>query len=200
MKPSPNGIELALMNDMCIKALVRAWDRDYNPRGQQFVAWNAGTFTIPADDPLAIELWDRRELGHRLTVESTNEMAWWIDRMDRTREGTLIVTCCPYADVLRDYIVPDWKLIGAWLAAEEQWKSQQKITNNLRTKIAKLLADMYEHKCCDECDQTRIESAYKEYLDDADAVIGMLGLVECDVEDCRCRHSYVTGWNGDNHD
>lgn len=115
--------------------LVRVWDRDYNLRGQQFAPWNAGTFTIPADDPLAIELWDRRELGHQITVESTDEMAWWIDRMDRTKDGTLIVTCRPHVDILRDCTVPDWKLIEVWLSAEKRWKSQQP-SSNLRDRIA----------------------------------------------------------------
>lgn len=120
--------------------LVRVWDRDYNLRGQQFVLWNAGTFTIPADDPLAIELWDRRELGHQITVESTDEMAWWIDRMDRTKDGTLIVTCRPHVDILRDCTVPDWKLVEVWLSAEKRWKSQQP-SSNLRDRIAAVLRD-----------------------------------------------------------
>ena len=119
------------------KKLVRVWDRRYNLRGQQFVAWNAGTFTIPADDPMAVELWDRRELNHQITVtvESTDQMAWWIDRMDRTSDGTLIVTCRPYVDILRDFTVPDWKLVEVWLAAEKRWKSQQP-SDSLRTRIA----------------------------------------------------------------
>ena len=47
---------------------------------------------------------------------------------------------------------------------------------DLRTRIAKILRDLYEHKCCDECDVNRIESNYRHYLDDADAVIAELGL------------------------
>lgn len=29
----------------------------------------------------------------------------------------------------------------------------------------------------------------------ADAVIQELGLRDCDIEECRCRHRYVTDWN-----
>lgn len=107
------------------RRLARAWDRNYNLRGLQFVAWNAGTFTIPADDPMAVELWENRELNHQITVISTSEVAWWIDRMDRTTDGLLVVSCRPHVDVLRKCIIPDWKLVEDWLEAERRWKSEQ---------------------------------------------------------------------------
>ena len=169
------------------KKLVRVWDRDYNLRGQQFVPWNAGTFTIPADDPLAIELWDRRELGHQITVESTAEMAWWIDRMDRTKDGTLIVTCLPHVDILRDCTVPDWKLVEVWLSAEKRWKSQQP-SSNLRDRIAAVI----------ECERNKWagSDAASETL--ANAVIRALGLHPVETLDRRyVRH--CTKWR-DNPD
>jgi hypothetical protein len=110
------------MND---QKLVRVWDRDYKPRGQQFVAWNHGTFTIPTDDPLAVELWDNRERGHQITVESTDELAWWVDRMDKMADGTLDVTCRPHVDMLRYCITPDWKLVSAWLEAEKAYRQNR---------------------------------------------------------------------------
>lgn len=107
------------------KKLVRVWDRNYTLRGQQFVAWNKGTFTIPADDPMAVELWHNSEVRHQITVESTSEMGWWVERMDLAKDGTLIVTCTPHVDVLRKCTIPDWKLVEDWLEAEKQWKSRQ---------------------------------------------------------------------------
>lgn len=120
------------------RRLVRAWDRNYNLRGQQFVAWNQGTFTIAADDPMAVELWDNREANHQITVESTTEMVWWIERMDRMKDGTLVVTCQPHVDILRKCIIPDWKLVEDWLEAEKQWKARQQcsLTDRLAAVIA----------------------------------------------------------------
>jgi hypothetical protein len=34
-------------------------------------------------------------------------------------------------------------------------------------------------------------------LEKADAVIEALALRECDIEDCRCRHRYITEWTPD---
>ena len=40
-----------------------------------------------------------------------------------------------------------------------------------------------------------IDDSHFDHL--ADAVIEALALRECDVEDCRCRHRYVTEWSAD---
>ena len=101
------------------KKLVRIWDRSYNLRGQQFVHWNNG-FTIDATDPIAVELWNNREMLHQVTVESTSELAWCIDRLDRTSDGLLVVTCQPHLDVLRKALVTDAYLVDLWLAAEKR--------------------------------------------------------------------------------
>lgn len=140
------------------KKLIRVWNRYYDPCGQQFVAWNHGTFTIPADDPLAIELWDNRELGHHITVESTDEMAWWIDRIDKIDNlNTLIVTCRPHIDVIRDYTIPDWKLVSAWLEAEKvyrQNRSPAARTLNVLERTQALLAEMTAEAAADNAYET----------------------------------------------
>lgn len=114
--------------------LVRIWDRNYNLRGQQFVNWHNG-FTVPSTDPMAVELWDNRELQHQVTVESTNELAWYIDRLDRTAEGTLVVTCRPHLDILRRSLVSDAYLVDLWLEAEKRWKATLEPCS-LRDRIA----------------------------------------------------------------
>lgn len=128
--------------------LVRAWDREYNLRGQQFVTWNQGTFTIKTDDPLALELWDNRELGHQITVESTDEMAWWIDRIDRTNLGTLIVTCKPHVDVMRDCTTPDWKLTSAWLEAEKVYRRNRRTWRIIGREVAQNIHPSIDGQDC----------------------------------------------------
>ena len=142
--------------------LVRIWDRNYNLRGQQFVNWHNG-FTIPNTDPMAVELWDNRELQHQVTVESTNELAWYIDRLDRMAEGLLVVTCRPHLDVLRHSIRSDAYQVELWLAAEKQWKATRQ-SDNLRDRIAAVICDM------------DALHAKQWSLEVADAVIESLGL------------------------
>lgn len=141
--------------------LVRIWDRNYNLRGQQFVNWHNG-FTVPSTDPMAVELWDNRELQHQVTVESTNELAWYIDRLDRTAEGTLVVTCRPHLDILRRSLVSDAYLVDLWLEAEKRWKATLEPCS-LRDRIAAAI------------DGIRLQRDGDSYRM-ADAVIAALGL------------------------
>ena len=48
------------------------------------------------------------------------------------------------------------------------------MSDNLRDRIAAVLARLYEPKCCDECDQGRDIFLLQGYLEDADAVIEAL--------------------------
>lgn len=148
------------MNNLSIK-LARAWDRNYNLRAQQFVNWHNG-FTIPATTQMAVELWDNRELQHQITVEATDELSWWIDRLDRTSDGQLAVTCRPHIQVLKNCLYPDAYLVDLWLAAEKQWQATQTDSANPvaqlseqsdspRDRIAAIIHDKDTLKCCDEC-------------------------------------------------
>jgi len=100
--------------------LVRVFDRNWMPLTQALVEWDYGTFTLPMIDPMAVELWGNRERGHQISVESTHELAWWIERME-IKDDTMTVLCRPFVDVLRDFTIPDHALVNLWLEAEKRW-------------------------------------------------------------------------------
>lgn len=68
------------------------------------------------------------------------------------------------------------------------------MTDNLRARIAKAVADA--QFAFDEGDPY---NGPEDATVLADAVIEALGLGECDVQDCRCRHRYVTEWTADDN-
>jgi hypothetical protein len=140
------------MSDTTTTRLVRIWDRNYNLRGQAFLEWNGGTFTVAREDPIGIELWDHRELGHQVAVEGTDELAWWIDRMYINRtNGSVTVHCRPYLDVLRDSLILDAKLVELWLLAEKKWESSQPVGH----AVTRINDGWYE---CDTCGATGSEA------------------------------------------
>jgi hypothetical protein len=111
--------------------LIRIWDRDYNLCGQLFAEWDNGTFTVPTNSPEGIMLWrdatEKRCAPRQITVERTDEFAWWVESMARKdNNDTFTVHCRPHLDFLRDCVVPDVKLVELWLAAEKKWKDEQR--------------------------------------------------------------------------
>ena len=64
------------------------------------------------------------------------------------------------------------------------------MTDTLRDRIAAVLIEAAEFRGV-----YQLHNPDMRFL--ADAVIRELQLQECDVEDCRCRHRYVTDWRAD---
>ena len=109
---------------MSERRLVRIWDRNWDLRGQHFVQWDDGTFIVALADRVGAELWERcGEMDHQITVESTSQLVWWIDRIERRGDDSLKVVCRPYIDVLRASLISDDYLTWLWLDAEKTWKA-----------------------------------------------------------------------------
>lgn len=187
--------------------LVRIWDRDYNLRGQQFVPWKQGTFTIPLQDPMAEELWNNRTTQHQITVEQTSELAWYIHQIDLRKDHTIQVTCKPHIDILREKLATDTYLTELWLTAEKHWKQQQQQLPHERTEpasetIAAIIRDHTNplgYECaCGWQDQGGVNPDHSEHL--ADRIVSQLGLQRQDRnfntygQPPVTMHRYQTNW------
>jgi hypothetical protein len=105
--------------------LVRCWRGFHDERPSAFVDWNAGEFDIPRDHPLAVELWgslaDISLGGYLLTVFSTDELIWTVDKIEAYRSrDEYHVSCAPYVERVRGGLTSDEYMIHMWLEAEKR--------------------------------------------------------------------------------
>lgn len=109
-----------------MSTLVRVWDGFQEEVASGFVDWtvapNGGCgFVAPLDDPVANLLFGSPEGNLRLTVYSTWELLWSVDKV-RLLWGEYHVHCKPFIDVLRASLVSDEYLVHVWLEAERRFQ------------------------------------------------------------------------------
>lgn len=96
--------------------VVRLWPKGFGNDGvgsiNALVAdWEAGVFTLLADHLFSVRVTaDLPRQECLLTVESTEELEWFVDRVDHGSRSCRF-TCVPRRERLRQHLMPDEYLI-----------------------------------------------------------------------------------------
>lgn len=120
MVPATDRGHHTVSND---QTLIRVWRDDETESTNLFVDWHDGRFSLPWEHPFSRHMWGSgRMLRWRITVYSTEELEWSIDRIDYSH--SVEYNCIPRRERLRLSLVSDDALIGMWLDAEQEWLKQ----------------------------------------------------------------------------